>query len=134
MTVCPCKSSPGLAIVRMKCFISCHKVLIGFKSWLSGGVFSTLTLFVLKKLCVALEVWQGALSCWNLLFGSRLQRKGNRCMCSTSWYTVLFTEQLRRKIFVAPFFDIPAQTMTLNGCFAQGFSFGVEPTFQHENV
>ena len=129
----PCKSSSlflGLAVVRMKCFISCHRFSIGFKSGLSGGVFSTLILFAWKNLCVALDVWQGALSCWNLPFGSRSRRKGNKCVRSTSWYTALFTEQPRRQIFVAPFFDIPAHTMTLKGCFARGFGFGAEPTFQ----
>ena len=55
----------------------------------------------------------------------------NDCMpCkSSSLFTVLLMEQPRRQIFVAPFFDIPAHTMTLKGCFAQGFGFDAEPTF-----
>ena len=43
----PCKSSSlflGLAVVRTKFFISCHRFSIGFKFRLSGGVFSTLIL------------------------------------------------------------------------------------------
>ena len=72
----------------------------------------------------------GALSCWNLPFGSHSQRKGNKCVHSTSRYTALFMEQPRRQIFVAPFFDIPAHTMTFNRCFARSFGFGAEPTFR----
>ena len=111
----PCKSSSlflGSAIVRMKCFISCHRFLIGFKSRL----FITLILFAWKNFCVALEVWQGVLSCWNLSFRSHSRRKD---VLSTSWYTALFIEQPRRHIFIAPFFDIPAHTMTLKWYFAE---------------
>ena len=58
----PCKSSSlslGLAVVRMKCFISCHRFSIRFKSGLSGGVFSTLILFAWKNLCCFRGVARG---------------------------------------------------------------------------
>ena len=101
----------GFTVVRIKCFNSCH--MIGFKSGLSGGVGNRDTLLSLRNFSVDLEVWHGALSCCNLPSGNCSRKSGNRWVRSTSWYAALLTDPLSRHIFDAPFFDIPAHTMTL---------------------
>ena len=98
----------------------------------SGGVGNSDTLLSLRNFSVDLEVWHGALSYCNLPSGKCSQRNGNRWVRNTSLYAALLTDPLSRHIFVAPFFHIPAHTMTLKGCFAHAFSLGATPTFLYK--
>ena len=41
-------------------------ILNGFKSGLSGGVFSSVILLAVKNICVDFKLWQGVLSCWTV--------------------------------------------------------------------
>ena len=55
-------------------FMIAHKFSIGFRSGELPGLSETINLAFLKKVSIFFDMWQGALSCYTILFPS-----GNDC-------------------------------------------------------